>query len=248
MKEATFNKWFNVFILAGMTVAMVITTILKLRSADSGHFLLVLAAFGSLMGVLSTVCSANGKIWTFLFGVLDVSIYAAMCFIGAKYGNAALHALYFFPMQFIGFAQWRKRGAGSESKLKARRLNSRQGFLYCALFLAGSIVAYLVLARIDKSAAQSFIKLAVLADAVSMVCNILGQLLLSTAYMEQWFFWIGVNIFSIIMWTVTLKSGAGDSTYSLIYIIKYSFYLLNSLNGLRIWINLSKQGNAVLDM
>ena len=245
MKEDIFNKVFNAFILIGMTVAMVITTAIKLGNAESGKFLLIVAAFGSLMGVLSTVCSANGKIWTFLFGVLDVSIYAVMCFIGAKYGNAALHALYFFPMQFIGFSQWKKRGAGSSSKLKARRLSPKQALLYGAIFLAGSAVLYFILNIFDKSAAQSFIKIAVLADAVSTVCNILGQLLLSTAYMEQWIFWIGVNIFSIIMWVVTLSKG-GDTTYALIYVIKYSFYLLNSLNGLRIWAALSKPAETCI--
>ena len=241
MNSDKFNKWFNAFILIGMTVAMVLTTAIKLQSAETGRFLLIVAAFGSLMGVLSTVCSANGKIWTFLFGILDVSIYAVMCFIGAKYGNAALHALYFFPMQFVGFAQWRKRGAGSESKLKARRFSAGQWLLFGGLFLAGSVGVYLILLQFDKGVADSFIKVAVLSDAVSTVCNILGQLLLSMAYMEQWFFWIGVNIFTIIMWSVTLSEGSSDSTYAIIYIIKYSFYLLNSLNGLRIWTGLSRR-------
>jgi len=71
------------------------------------------------------------------------------------------------------------------------------------------------------------------------MCNILGQLLMSMAYMEQWIFWIGVNITSVLMWVSTLH-GASDS-FALIYIIKYSFYLLNSLNGLRIWLRLSRK-------
>jgi len=80
---------------------------------------------------------------------------------------------------------------------------------------------------------------AVLMDAVSMVCNILGQYLLSTAYMEQWVFWILVNIASVIMWSVSLRQTADQ--YSAIYVVKYAFYLLNSINGLRIWIGLSKR-------
>ena len=56
--------------------------------------------------------------------------------------------------------------------------------------------------------------------------------------MEQWIFWIGVNITSILMWAFALKGG-GD--YAVIYLVKYSFYLLNSLNGLRIWIRLSRK-------
>lgn len=257
MNSSKFNKWFNVFILVGMTVAMVLATLYKLRTADSGQALLIVAAFGSLMGVLSTVCSANAKILTFLFGLFDVSIYGVMCFMSGKYGNAALHLLYFLPMQFVGFFQWRRRGGASGEKLKARRLLPMQRFLYAAAFLAGSALCYFILYRVSGSAdllsggaAVSVLKLGILSDALSTVCNIFGQLLMSMAYMEQWVFWIGVNVASVVMWSHTLSQSAAagtDSSYALIYLVKYSFYLLNSLNGLRIWLSLScpeKSGDA----
>ena len=242
--EERFNKIFNAFILIGMTVAIVLTTILKFGASESGRIGLLVAAFGSLMGVLSVVCSANGRILTFLFGLLDVSIYAVMCYVnwrrgGAGLGNAIIHGLYFVPMQFVGFAQWRKRGAESHKQVQARRFTGKQWILYSSLFLIGTIVVYLVLAAVDKEAAGRFLRVAVLMDAVSMVCNILGQYLLSTAYMEQWVFWILVNVASVVMWSVSLKQSS--DTYSAIYLVKYSFYLLNSLNGLRIWMGLSKK-------
>ena len=61
--------------------------------------------------------------------------------------------------------------------------------------------------------------------------------------MEQWLFWIGVNIASVVMWVLTLRQ-TPDSSYALIYVVKYSFYLLNSLNGLRIWLALSRPDAA----
>ena len=241
----TFNKYFSVFVLVGMTVVTIAATALKFGPADGrARLLLIIAAFGSLMGVAATVASANGKIITFLFGLLDVSIYGAMCLMNWKngssgLGNAVLHFLYFVPMQFVGFAQWRKRGNNDEGSVKARRLSPKQRVLACLVFLAGSAVAYFIIAQFDKSAADTFIKTAVVLDVLPLMCNIIGQLLMSTAYMEQWIFWIGVNVFSITMWAVTLHNDAG-STYALIYIIKYSFYLINSVNGLRNWILLSK--------
>lgn len=242
-KEETFNKIFNWFILIGMTVAMVLTTVLKLSAAESGKWLLIISAFGSLMGVLSTICSANGWVITFLFGLLDVSIYGAMCLHNwysgnSGLGNAILHFIYFVPMEFVGFAQWRKRGAGSESTVKARRLSTKQWILITVALIVSSVVLYLILARFDKSSADGFIRTAVILDILPLVCNVVGQMLMSTAFLEQWYFWIGVNIFSIIMWTRTLQNG-GDS-YALIYIIKYGFYLINSFNGLRIWYGLSR--------
>jgi nicotinamide mononucleotide transporter len=163
-----------------------------------------------------------------------------MCLAGARYGNAALHLLYFLPMQFVGFFQWKKRGASSEKEVKARRLSGKQWLLYGGLFLAGLVIAYFVLLAMDKTQAAGVVKWLVLMDAFSMMCNLIGQYLLSTAYMDQWFFWIGVNVSTIIMWVLTLRQDP-SSAYATIYVVKYSFYLLNSFNGLRIWLNLSRQ-------
>ena len=243
MNDKTFNKWFNTFILVGMAVVTVVVTAINFKYADSGRAMLLISAFGSLMGVLCTVLAANGRILTFLFGILDVSIYGAMCLIGTKYGNAALHLLYFLPMQFVGYSQWKNRGAHEEKKVQARRLTGRQWLLYGAIFLVGLVAAYFILAALDKKEAAGVIKWVAMADAFSMMCNILGQYLLSTAYMEQWYFWILVNVSTILMWVLTIRQEP-DSAFAHIYIVKYSFYLLNSLNGLRIWLNLSRPETA----
>lgn len=241
--EETFNKWFSVFILLGMTLALVITTALSLGSAETGKVLLLISAFGSLMGVLATVFSANGNVFTFLFGFMDVSIYGVMCFIswkngGAGLGNAVLNLLYFVPMQFVGYWQWRKRGAAADTQVVARRLSRKQWSWVSAGLVLGSVVGYLVISHFDKSAADSFIKVAVLMDVLSIVCNVIGQMLMSTAYMEQWILWIAVNVFSIIMWVNSIS--AGGESFAVVFLIKYIFYFINSLNGLRIWIGLSR--------
>ena len=237
--DKTFNKWFNTFILVGMAVVTVVVTAIRFQGAESGRAMLVISAVGSLMGVLSTVCAANGRILTFLFGFIDVTIYGVMCLIGTRYGNAALHLLYFLPMQFVGYFQWRKRGAQEERKVQARRLDGKQWLLFGSIFLVGLVAAYFILSALDKTEAAGVVKWLVVMDAFSMMCNIIGQYLLSTAYMDQWIFWIGVNVSTIIMWVLTLRQEP-DSSYALIYVVKYSFYLLNSLNGLRIWLNLSR--------
>jgi len=239
MAEKQFNKAFNTFVLVGMAVVTVLVTAIKFRSAENGQWLLVISALGSLMGVLSTVLSANGRILTFLFGFIDVTIYGAMCLAGARYGNAALHLLYFLPMQVVGFFQWKKRGSDGAHEVKARRLSGKQWTLFGSLFLAGLVIAYFVLAAMDKTEAAGVVKWLVLMDAFSMMCNLIGQYLLSTAYMDQWFFWIGVNVASVVMWVLTLRQDA-SSAYAIIYVVKYSFYFINSLNGLRIWLRLSR--------
>ena len=92
MDDKKFNKWFNAFILVGMAVVTVVVTAFKFRDADSGRALLVISALGSLAGVLCTVLAANGRILTFLFGIIDVSIYGVMCLIGTDRKSTRLNS------------------------------------------------------------------------------------------------------------------------------------------------------------
>lgn len=244
MTEKSFNKALSVFLLAGMALAVVIATGWNLKTAEGGgKILLLISAFSSLMGILSAVCSANGLIITFLFGLLDVSLYGLVCLLnwkggGAGLGNALLHFVYFVPMQFVGFFQWRRRGHSASGAVRARRLSGRGRLVAGIAFIAASVASYLLLLHFDRSGAQGFWRWTVVLDVLPLVCNIIGQILMSAAYMEQWVFWIGVNIFSIAMWGATL-TGSPDSSYAVIYLIKYAFYLINSTNGLRIWLSLS---------
>ena len=252
--EKKFNLAFNIFLLVGMIVAVTITTVFKLQQPGVKTFMLLLAAFGSTMGVVNTVLSANGHILAFVFGLLDVLAATVVCYDNGIMGNFALHAFYFLPMQFIGFWQWRKRGAtvggaGEEDKkVKARRLTGRQWAWLAAGVVLGTIVTYSILYFVDLSQLKagridSISRPKILLDAVVMTLNIAGQVLLSFAFMEQWYIWILVNISSISLWTVALLGGTGSGNAA-VMLIKYIFYLMNSLNGLRIWLNLCKEAET----
>jgi len=241
-KERKFNLAFNIFLVTGMVVALCITTVLKLRTPGVRTFMLLLAAFGSLMGVINTVMSANGNILTFVFGFLDVLIGTIVYFDNGIMGTFALHAFYFLPMQFIGFWQWRKRGArvasgGEEgSKVRARRLTGKEWAALVGGIIVAATLLYFILTAVDRAklGGGAVDRPKVLLDAVVMTLNIAGQVLLSLAFTEQWYIWILVNIFSILLWSVRL-AGPDAGEGAVVMLIKYVFYLLNSLNGLRIW-------------
>jgi nicotinamide mononucleotide transporter len=55
--------------------------------------------------------------------------------------------------------------------------------------------------------------------------------------MEQWCLWIITNIVSVIMWCVCVTRGEAHAG---VMVIMWAFYLLNSLNGLRVWLKLSR--------
>ena len=242
MNDKKFNKIFSTVLMTLMVVVIAITTAFKLQDPQARVVMLLIAAFGSVMGVASTVLSANGILWTFFFGILDVTFCTIVAADNGLWGNFALHLFFFLPMQFVGLWQWRKRGAsGAKTEVKARRLTPSQRWLVLCSVLVLLAVSYGVLMWIQLRtvAPDQVNRLQVFFDAAVFTFNIAGQILMSLAYMEQWILWNLVNISSICLWGSTMLS-SDASSYTVVMFIKYCFYLLNSINGLRIWINLSR--------
>lgn len=244
MNDKKFNKWFSTILMTLMVVVIAITTVFKLQQPHARVLMLLIAAFGSVMGVASTVLSANGIIWTFIFGILDVTFCCIVAADNGIWGNFGLHLFYFLPMQFVGIWQWKKRGAkGAESEVKARKLTGKQLALTVAGVAALFAVIYVILTQIKIHSAGEYSQAQVLFDTAVTTFNIAGQILMSLAFYEQWYLWILVNVFSILLWGNTMLSSAASS-YTVVMFVKYCFYFINSLNGLRIWYNLSKESRT----
>lgn len=244
-KTDRFNFWFNAFILVGMLSAVLYVNIFKAGSADESLWKTIIFTVGAVMGVCNTVLSANGNILTFVFGVLDVAICAWTNLDSGNIGIFLQHILYFLPMQFVGIWQWRKRGAHKGHKVRARRLSGRQWLYVAAAAVLGTALCFGILYWIDAAQLkagriESIDSAKIALDASVVVLNIIGQVLLSLAFAEQWYIWTAVNVFSILLWINRLMS-PGAETYTAVMLIKYCFYLLNSLNGIRIWLKLSHE-------
>ena len=197
----------------------------------------VLGSVAGITGVLCVLLVAKGSIWNYAFGLVNVSLYAWISYKAALYGDAGLNALYYLPMQFIGWWQWRKRGAamsegesaGDGVQVKARRLDwSQRVLLVLGCFAAVTAVGFLLKYLGDP---QPF------KDSATTVLSVVAQALMALAFMEQWALWIITNVISVIMWGVCVLRGEAHAE---VMVIMWVFYLLNSINGFRVWLKLSK--------
>ena len=218
------------FLIAGVIITNIIYSALT-GTMD------VVGSIAGITGVLCVVLVAKGSIWNYAFGLVNVSLYAWISYKTALYGDAGLNALYYLPMQFIGWWQWRKRGAAmSESEsagdgvqVKARRLDwSQRVLLVLGCFAAVTAVGFLLKYLGDP---QPF------KDSATTVLSIVAQALMALAFMEQWALWIITNVISVIMWGVCVLRGEAHAG---VMVIMWVFYLLNSINGFRVWLKLSK--------
>jgi len=244
MTEKTFNKYFNTFLLVGMTICVVVACILNLQKGETAPWLVILSSVGALMGVISVILSANGNILTFVFGLIDVLIYSYTLLDQNVPMTLGLHVLYFIPMEFIGFYNWRKRGASTKEAVKARRLDAK-GWGKVAILFVGVYGLMLAIAYLIARHQGSINPAKMAFDCAVTTANVVALVLMAKAYTDQWYLWTLVNITSIILWIIVLTSGEGSS-YTVVQLIKYIFYFLNGLNAIRIWLKLSEK-NDILD-
>lgn len=218
------------FLIVGVIVSNIVYTVLS-SNVD------IVGSVAGIAGVLCVVLVAKGSIWNYLFGLVNVSMYAYISYKAALYGDAALNALYYVPMQFIGWWQWRKRGAavseaeanGESVQVKARRFTWKQRAVLFVGCVAGVIAVGLILRYFGDP--QPF------KDSTTTVLSIVAQALMALAFMEQWALWIVTNIVSVVMWIVCVARG---EAHAAVMVIMWTFYLLNSINGLRVWLKLSR--------
>ena len=224
------------FLIAGVIVTNAVYTALS-GNVD------ILGSLAGIAGVLCVVLVAKGSIWNYLFGLVNVSLYAYISYKAALYGDAVLNAFYYLPMQFIGWWQWRRRGvavsqaeaAGSGVQVKARMMNFSQRIALSVLCALSVVAVGFLLRRLGDP--QPF------KDSATTVLSIVAQALMALAFMEQWALWIITNIISVIMWVICATRGEAHAS---VMVIMWVFYLLNSINGFRVWRKLSDEKRVAM--
>ena len=223
-------SYYDWFLIIGVIASNIIYSVLS-GNVD------VVGSVAGIAGVLCVVLVAKGSIWNYLFGIINVSMYAYISYKADLYGDAALNALYYVPMQFVGWWQWRKRGAAMSQaeagdrgvQVKARRFTWEQRLMLGLGCAAAVIVGGYVLKYFGDP--QPF------KDSATTVLSVVAQALMALAFMEQWALWIVTNIISVIMWCICVARG---DAHAGVMVIMWVFYLLNSRNGLRVWLRLSR--------
>lgn len=223
------------FLILGVIVSNLVYSFL---SADFDP----VGSAAGIAGVICVVLVAKGSIWNYLFGLVNVSLYAYISYKAELFGDAGLNALYYLPMQFVGWWQWRKRGAAvsageavrisggdDDVRVHARRMTWGHRML---LFAGASVLVVAVGFLLDYFGDPQPFK-----DSATTVLSIIAQALMAMAFMEQWVLWIITNVISVVMWTVCAMRGEAHAG---LMVIMWVFYLLNSLNGFRVWFKLSQ--------
>jgi len=200
----------------------------------------VIGSTAAICGVVCVVLCAQGNILNYVFGLVNVSLYAYISYKSNLLGDAALNAFYYVPMQFIGWFTWLKHKQSPEStQVQARVLSNSNrivlGAVYIALvvgfgfllsFLKGNIGNYPSIERYHLYSQYPY------KDAITTMSAIIAQFLMARAIMEQWVLWIIMDVVELVIWVMFWLDGEPNAV---LMVGMYIFYTINAVNGFIQW-------------
>jgi nicotinamide mononucleotide transporter len=147
----------------------------------------VLAVVFSLVCVLLTI---KENIWQWLVGIFGVIFYIVVFYQAKLYANMWLQVV-FIVLQLYGWYEWLYGGKG-KTELKISRSSLQLNFLMVVLAIAGTTAMGYGFAKFTDNE-NPFV------DSAVTVLSLIAQWMLAKKYLENWLFWILVNVLTISM-------------------------------------------------
>lgn len=168
-------------------------------------------------GVACVVCTGKGKLSAYVFGLVNSVLYAIISYKAHLYGETMLNALYYVPMQFIGFYIWSKNMNKETHEVKKIHMKNSTRILWLLVMVLSTIVYGFILKKLGD--AMPFV------DSFTTVSSVVAMIISVKMYSEQWWIWILVDIFSVYMWWTNFTVGNDNMATLLMWII----YLGNAI-------------------
>ncbi|PSU45043.1 nicotinamide mononucleotide transporter [Photobacterium frigidiphilum] len=213
-----------------------------------GYAMSWIEAVGTVFGLLCIWYASQEKTINYVFGLINVSLFAIIFFQIQLYGILMLQ-LFFFCANIYGWYAWTRPSSEDGEMLEVRWLNKQKMAFTAAVSVAAIAIMtvfidpiFFALANISVDVLNTFG--ADLArpelspdafpfwDSVMTVLSIVAQILMTRKYVENWMLWVVINMISVCIY-------AAQGVYALS--IEYAILLFIAANGSRQWMNTAKQ-------
>lgn len=168
-------------------------------------------------GVACVVCTGKGKLSAYVFGLVNSVLYAIISYRSQLYGETMLNAIYYVPMQFVGFYIWSKNMNAETHEVDKHHMKM-MGRIAMVLAIAVGTIAYGYLLKYMGDA-MPFV------DAFTTVSSVIAMIVSVKMFAEQWWIWIAVDVFTVYMWACDYMAGNDNMATLLMWVV----YLGNAI-------------------
>ena len=171
----------------------------------------IMGIISATTGVACVVCTGKGKLCAYIFGTINVVLYAIISFQARYYGEVMLNALYYFPMEFYGFYVWNKNMDAETHEVRKQRMSAKGRWMLVLVTLIGTVAYGFVLKALGGS--LPFV------DSLSTVASVVAMVISVNMCMQQWSIWIIVDVLTLIMWGFAFANGNESMATLLMWIV-----------------------------
>ena len=213
-----------------------------------GYDLSWIEAVGTVAGLLCIWLASLEKIVNYLFGLINVTLFAIIFFQIQLYASLLLQ-LFFFAANLYGWYAWSRQTSQNEAELQIRWLPLPKAMSW----LAACVVAialmtlyidpvFAVLTRVAVNVMQGMGMNVVMPtlqpdafpfwDSSMMVLSIAAMVLMTRKYVENWLLWVVINVISVAIFAL-------QGVYAMA--LEYLILTFIALNGSRMWMNSARE-------
>lgn len=171
----------------------------------------------ALTGVLCVILTGKGKVANFLFGIVNVLLYAVLSWQAKYYGEVMLNLLYYLPCSVLGLFVWNRHTSEGTGDVAKQKMSLKASLITYPL-VAAAVIAYGFVLR-AMGGEMPFV------DSTSTVLSVAAQVLCLKRFAEQWILWIIVDAVTVVLWAVPVITGGESVAMLLMWII----YLINAI-------------------
>lgn len=215
-----------------------------------GYAMSWIEAIGTVFGLLCIWFASQEKTINYLFGLINVTLFAVIFFQIQLYGLLLLQ-LFFFCANVYGWYAWTRPNAAGDL-LEVRWLSQKKMMItsaicVCAIALLTVYIDpfFYALANIAVDALNLFgagLSEPVLEpdafpfwDSTMTVLSIVAQILMTRKYVENWILWVVINIISVGIYAM-------QGVYAMS--LQYAILMFIAANGTREWARTAKRNQA----
>ncbi|MGO3414740.1 MAG: nicotinamide riboside transporter PnuC [Kluyvera intermedia] len=213
-----------------------------------GYDLSWIEAIGTIAGLLCIWLASLEKIVNYLFGLINVTLFAIIFFQIQLYASLLLQ-LFFFAANLYGWYAWSRQTSQNEAELQIRwlPLPKAMAWLAACVIAIGLMTVYIdpvfaVLTQVAVGVMQSMgmnVSMPVLQpdafpfwDSCMMVLSIAAMVLMTRKYVENWLLWAVINVISVAIFAL-------QGVYAMA--LEYLILTFIALNGSRMWMKSARE-------
>jgi nicotinamide mononucleotide transporter len=147
----------------------------------------------ALVGVINIILIVRRSVWNYPFGIATVTLYFYILRDQKLYSLAGLQ-IFFIAINIYGWWSW-YRNKAEVGEIHVRNLPANG----LAAWIAGSAIATLAWGMVMNQLSDASYPFW---DAAAAMLSVAAQILMTRRFVENWHWWIAVNVISIPLYAV----------------------------------------------